>query len=107
MPPQANPIAPSNAEAIPALLRWHSIAKAVVDVKVSPMPNKRANNNASYTQKLHPCIKARHSAKARISMATQPDNVLLRARWKRTDNAAATPMAIALMAKQTLNTNGE
>ena len=36
-PPNPNPIAPNNAEAVPACSRSHSIAKAVVEVKEKPI----------------------------------------------------------------------
>lgn len=83
------------------------MAKAVEEVNVSPMLNNSAKSNSSYNQKLHPASKAIHSASVNTTIATQPSSVLLAARWKRTDKAAATPMESAFTAKQMLNISGE
>lgn len=107
IPPAAKHTAPSKAEAVPELARWLSMANAVLEVKVIPMQNNRANINVSYTQKLHPDIKAIHRRTERIVMPQQPAKVLLSGRWNLTDKAAATPIANALTAKQTLKANAE
>ena len=107
IPPAAKHTAPSKAEAIPELARWLSMANAVLEVKVIPMQNNRANINASYIQKLHPDIRAIHRRTERTVMPQQPAKVLLSGRWNLTDKAAAMPMASALTAKQTLKAKAE
>ena len=47
IPPNANPVAPNRAEAVPEFCRSLSIAKVVEDVNVSPIVKSRRNNNAS------------------------------------------------------------
>ena len=79
-PPAAKQMAPSKAEAVPAFSRWQSMANAVVEVKVSPMKNSKNSISPSYTQKLHPNIKARHWLTAITTMPQQPANVLLSCR---------------------------
>lgn len=107
IPPKAKQTAPNSAEAVPAFSRWHSIAKAVVEVKVSPITNRSIINSTSYIQKPHPDINAAHSPTATITMPTHPASVQLSGRRNLTDNAAPAPIATALMAKQKLNVSAE
>lgn len=107
IPPKAKQTAPSSAEAVPAFSRWHSIAKAVVEVKVSPIMNRSAIKSSSYSQKLHPDIKAAHSHTATATIPVQPASVQLSGRRNLTDKAAPTPIVTALTAKQKLNVSAE
>lgn len=75
MPPKEKLTAPSNAEAVPALVRSHSIANAVEVVKVIPIINSTASSNNSYTQKLQPKDNAAHSSTEKTSIPMQPINV--------------------------------
>ena len=75
-PPNPNPIAPNNAEAVPACSRSHSIAKAVVEVKEKPIMKSRAISNPSYIQKLQFRFMAIHTIAERISIPMLLANVL-------------------------------
>ena len=107
MPPNEKLTAPSNAEAVPALVRSHSIANAVEVVKVIPIINSTASSNSSYTQKLQPKDNAAHSSIEKTSIPMQPINVPFSGRRNFTENAAAPPIAMALMLKHTLKAKGE
>ena len=47
IPPNANPVAPNSAEAVPEFCRSLSIAKVVEAVKVSPIVKSKKNNSVS------------------------------------------------------------
>ena len=51
IPPNANPVAPNSAEAVPEFCRSLSIAKVVEAVKVNPIEKSNTNSTASYTAK--------------------------------------------------------
>lgn len=51
IPPNANPVAPNKAEAVPEFCRSLSIAKVVDAEKVSPIVKSRKNNSISLNDK--------------------------------------------------------
>ena len=84
-----------------------SMAKVVEEVKVSPIIKSNANISNSYVQKLQPLYKAPIRQSDKHNIPTQPISVPFSVRRNFTERAAATPIATAFTAKQTLKANGE
>lgn len=107
IPPNANPSAPSKADAIPALARSLSIANVLEAVKVSPSMESNPRSSNSYTQKLQSAQRARQRKNETITMPALPLYNACSGWANLTAETADSMIAIALTPKQTLNINGE